>query len=109
MRAGDYSSESHLTETFRFMKSGTTYREVLNRSLEILNNSGIVIGYAIPLGSYFENNYKLIEKLVYWRNTFEHVYPTRFQVTQEGTARWLKAGVIDNENRLLFLIQDLSG
>ena len=109
MRAGEHSSESHLKETFRFMKSGTTFREVIARSFELNDENGSVIGYAMPIGYFFENQKKLLDKLVDWRETFNYVYPTRFKVTPEGTARWLKLGVIENDDRLLLLVQNNAG
>ena len=35
---------------------------------------------------------------------FEWWFPKQFNVTIEGTKRWLEKGVIDTEDRLLFLI-----
>jgi perosamine synthetase len=109
MRAGTYSTENQVVETFRFMKAGTTYRDVLSRSLELKDSGGQVFGYALPIGNYFENQQRLIEKLMEWRETFYYVYPTRFKVTKEGTTKWLKSTVIENDDRLLFLVINTSG
>ena len=109
MRAGIYSQENQIKETFKFMKSGDNYREVLNHALELRGEDGEVIGFSLPVGNYFKNQKRLLEKLVEWREQFQHVYPTRFKVTTEGTTNWLNNAVIDNEDRLLFLITNSLG
>ena len=109
MRAGTYSTENQVLETFKFMKSGKTYREVLYRSFELKNDRGEAFGYALPIGHYFEGQKRLINQLMAWRETFNYVYPSRFKVTEEGTTNWLKNALIENEDRLLFLIINSSG
>ena len=54
MQAGSYSLESQVRNTFNFMKSGSTYRETMEKSFELLDNDGSVLGYALPIGKYFE-------------------------------------------------------
>ena len=44
-----------------------------------------------------------------WRDSHQYAYPSRFEITEAGTAKWLKSAVIDNDHRLLFLIQDSNG
>jgi perosamine synthetase len=91
------------------MKSGTSLRDAQVRALEISGSTSSPLGYLVPIGSFFEDNQAVIESMSSWRAAHQYAYPSRFQVTNAGTAKWLKAAVIENENRLLFLIQDASG
>ena len=54
----------------------------------------------------FIDDTTLIEKLSLWRSNHQYAYPTRFEITNEGTARWLKNAVIENPNRHLYLIKN---
>jgi RimJ/RimL family protein N-acetyltransferase len=47
----------------------------------------------------------IIELLAKWRKRHETWFPAQFKVTIEGTAQWLKNKVINEPDRLLFLIQ----
>jgi perosamine synthetase len=109
MRAGNFSIADQILNTFKFMKSGKTLTETQLRSLELKDNRNITIGYAVPVGEFFKDDEKLIEKLAEWRETFAYAYPTRFKVTLEGTRKWLNIGVIENPDQILFLIQNAQG
>lgn len=53
-----------------------------------------------------EQNAALIADLAAWREASAFAYPTRFRVTLDGTRRWLENGILNNPNRLLFLVLD---
>lgn len=89
---------------FSFAKSATSFAELLNRSIELPAG-----GCLVPLSYLHVDNDELIEKLSSWREAASDAYPTRFQVTCEGTRRWMKEAVLDKEDRLLFLIYEHSG
>ena len=109
MRAGTYSTEKQILNVFEFMKSGITLKEVQQRSIDISGSDSRPQGYLVPIGSFFEENKNLVKSLSVWRDSHQYAYPSRFEVTDEGTAKWLNAAVIQNPNRLLFLIQDANG
>lgn len=109
MQAGNYSTENQILSVFSFMKSGSTLREVQVRSLDILGSDSQPIGYLAPIGSFFQENLTLIKAMGSWRSDHQYAYPSRFEITEAGTEKWLKAAVIENENRLLFLIQAKDG
>ena len=109
MRAGTYSTDSQIDNVFQFMKSGKNFREVQLRSIEIPGVGEKVDGYLIPIGNFFAENQDLVEKMSTWRQTHQYAYPSRFQVTETGTKTWLKNAVIENKNRLLFIVQDKNG
>lgn len=54
------------------------------------------------------NNEDIVAKLANWREKFYDAFPSRFQVTLEGTANWLQKQVIENDDRFLFLIKENS-
>lgn len=91
------------------MKSGSTLREVQVRAIDIPGNDSNPVGYLVPIGAFFYGNQNIIKSMGAWRAAHQYAYPSRFQVTDAGTEKWLKAAVIDNQNRLLFLIQDANG
>ncbi|MEX2322714.1 MAG: bifunctional GNAT family N-acetyltransferase/PLP-dependent aspartate aminotransferase family protein [Acidimicrobiia bacterium] len=48
----------------------------------------------------------LVAEFGQWRAAHQYAYPTRFEVTAEGTESWLRKAVLANADRLLFLITD---
>jgi RimJ/RimL family protein N-acetyltransferase len=51
------------------------------------------------------NNQDITCLLTKWRKQHEWWFPAQFNVTEEGTARWLKSQVIETPDRLLFMIE----
>ena len=109
MRSGSYSLENHVLNVFSFMKSAVTLRETQVRSIEFLVEKIEKPCYLVPIGKFFEGDVALIEAMGKWRSAHQYAYPSRFEITNTGTANWLKSAVIENSNRLLFLLQDPSG
>jgi RimJ/RimL family protein N-acetyltransferase len=50
-------------------------------------------------------DHELIRLLSRWRKQHEWWFPAQFNVTEEGTAKWLRNQVIDTPDRLLFMIR----
>lgn len=86
---------------FKFAKSSNSLSELWQRNIELPNG-----GCLIPLSYIHLKDNKLVLKLADWRKAASYAFPTRFQVTFEGTLRWMKSGVLDKEDRILFLIYD---
>lgn len=47
---------------------------------------------------------QIIQLCAKWRKQHEDWFPARFTVTVDGTARWLKNGVVETPDRLLFMV-----
>jgi perosamine synthetase len=91
--------------TFAFLKATTRLDDLHAKAVELASDSG----YLLPVCELHAGDERLIETLARWRDDNQHAYPTRFPVTLEGTARWLRAGVLDVEDRMLFLVCDRFG
>lgn len=89
---------------FNFAKSAPNLAELWQRNIELPGG-----GCLVPLSYLHLRDDHLISKLSAWRAASSYAYPTRFPVTQEGTLKWMKEGVLDKADRLLFLIHDELG
>jgi RimJ/RimL family protein N-acetyltransferase len=50
-----------------------------------------------------------INNLTNWRNRYVSAFLTEFQATEERTANWLTEVVRHNDNKILFMLEDLHG
>lgn len=66
-------------------------------------------GTLVPITDAHREDRPLIELLAHWRDTHADAFPTQFPVTLEGTARWLSAAILDNPDRILFLVAGADG
>lgn len=85
--------------------------DVLNKIREVKNNNKFEIplyqndnpvGYLVP----FEKNAPLVSLLKDWREKSQYAFPTVFNVTLEGTEKWLDEQVMKREDRILFMIKN---
>lgn len=97
--------KSAVDRTFRFLKSAHRADELWTRAIRLPEDAG----YLLPIAEIHAEDDEVIETLGRWREESAHVYPTQFPVTFAGTKRWLRARVLDDPNRILFLIVDLGG
>jgi len=93
-----------IKKEFFFAKSAVNLGELWQRNIDLPSG-----GCLIPLSYLHLEDEQLVVKLGAWRAAASYAYPTRFPVTNEGTKRWMKLGVLDKEDRLLFLIHDEFG
>lgn len=91
--------------TFSFLKNTTRLDDLYAKSL-ILDNEA---GYLLPIGELHASDKKLIEKLTEWRRKNALFFPSQFEVTLEGTEKWLRNNVLNVEDRILFLVVDRHG
>lgn len=70
---------------------------VRNSSSETIANLELIVADQ-------SRNMDIISLCAKWRKQYEWWFPKQFNVTIEGTQRWLEKGVIDAEDRILFLI-----
>tara|TARA_R110001606_G_scaffold215132_1_gene363006 strand:+ start:498 stop:1112 length:615 start_codon:yes stop_codon:yes gene_type:complete len=65
--------------------------------------------YLSPMTDLDFSNEVSISLLSEWRKASEHAFLKVFEVTNSGTQRWLKHGVIENKERLMFWVVDGKG
>lgn len=103
-----YIDSVRVKETFAFCKAARDLLQAVARSIRLMN-ANQVIGYLTPIGEFHLQNKDLHELMSTWRNAHQYAYPSRFNVTVGGTAQWLATAVVENPNRLLFLVSDAHG
>lgn len=76
----------------------------------ILDAEEHTIGFLHPITADFKTTIAgCVELLSSWRAENPTLSPTRFHVTHEGTERWINNLIINNDQRILFMIEDISG
>jgi len=103
---GPHNRYEIFLKTGSFLKQANDGNDLAVRSLEVLDQKQEPIGYLLPFSQIDLNDQQAIELLADWRDRHQYAYPTRFTVTTEGTARWLKAAVLENSDRILFWVTD---
>lgn len=68
-----------------------------------------LLAYFRPLSVSSLNNQEEINSLAIWRQKHNWWFPAQFKVTIEGTKKWVENQVIQNPDRLLFMLEDPSG
>lgn len=78
--------------------------------IPILGADESTIGFLRPITADYKITMKeCVELLSCWRAENPTLSPTRFHVTHEGTERWINNLVINNDQRILFMVQDTGG
>ncbi|AZR83166.1 aminotransferase [Thiomicrospira sp. S5] len=91
-------------EIFSFMKSAESIQDAYLRAIKVEN-----LGYLLPASVCHKEDNELISNLALWRNQNVGGYPTQFVATAEGTGIWLEKGLLQVEDRILFLVVDNQG
>ena len=89
---------------FTFLKEASNIRDAYLRSIEIPN-----FGFLVPACYAFLDDQNLLNLLTKWRNMNVDAYPTQFQATLTSTRLWFENRVLEDENRMLFIIVTNSG
>lgn len=74
-------------------------------TLQIRNERELLLGQLRVCTAYDSKNEGLMRTLANWREMHAHWFPATFKVTMEGTRRWYDTAVIDNPDRVLFIIE----
>jgi perosamine synthetase len=90
---------------FAFLKGTSALADLHARSVVLPEDRGLLV----PVCELHADDTRLIATFGRWREEHASAFPTQFPVTHEGTARWLRHGVLDKEDRLLFLVCDRHG
>lgn len=78
--------------------------------IPILDSKENTVGFLRPLTADFNITIPdCVELLDRWRAENPTLSPSRFPITHERTRRWVKESIINNDRRILFLIQALDG
>jgi perosamine synthetase len=85
-------------------KNVFTLSDAILRSNNFNSNGNIFT--LLPVTKLDLENGERIKLLAKGRKTFPDTFPTRFNITIEGTRNWLSSAVINNPNRLLYWITD---
>ena len=86
---------------FDFLKNPSSISNLLASHIKIVNG-----GYLLPLSLLHLENEEIVNKLWNWREQHSYAYPSRSKTDVESTKKWIKKAIIDNPDRILFLIYD---
>lgn len=89
-----------IRKSFLFFKKTNSLSDLFAKAIALKSGNG----FLLPICELHLSDDELIEELSKWREENNFAYPTQFRVTTDGTKIWLKAQVIDNENRMLFIV-----
>ncbi|MBN1404572.1 MAG: aminotransferase class I/II-fold pyridoxal phosphate-dependent enzyme [Opitutales bacterium] len=96
---------SIITETFSFLKETCTLEELYTRGIRLDKTGGMLL----PVCRLHQDDAQMIALFSQWRRENDFAYPGRFQVTDAGTASWLRDKLLAVPDRILFLVQDAHG
>jgi perosamine synthetase len=100
------SAYQHAVRTnFAFLKQTAQLDDLWAKCIPLKDGAG----YLLPVCELHAADDELIALLARWRAEHADAFPSRFTVTTEGTAAWLRSRLLDVEDRLLFLVADPRG
>lgn len=94
-----------IRKSFNFLKCTTRIDELFVKQIPLPDGKGTLL----PICELHADDAHLISELSSWRIANQTAYPTRFPVTDQGTAKWLRSKLLDAEDRILFLVLDRHG
>lgn len=92
-------------QEFAFLKGTTRLDDLYAKSIQLADDAG----FLLPVCDLHATDDALIVALARWRAESAFAFPSQFEVTEAGTARWLRHNLLDVEGRLLFLVLDKHG
>jgi perosamine synthetase len=90
---------------FAFLKATTSLDDLWTKSIALKAAQG----FLLPVCELHASGEGLISEFAQWRIENAAAFPSQFPVTLEGTKAWLRANVLDVEDRMLFLVLDRLG
>jgi perosamine synthetase len=97
--------KSSVQRSFAFLKETTRLDDLFAKSVSLETGAG----YLLPVCDLHTKDAALIANLARWRSENALAFPTQFQVTESGTARWLRTNVLGAPDRVLFIVVDSLG
>ena len=107
-KIGSYSQIEQALKVFSFYKAAEDQISLMSRSIQFpdLDFEGF---YLVPLSKVHLDDNNLISELMYWRSKHLYAYLDRTEPTWVSTKNWLDRYVVNNQNRVLFLVIDKFG
>jgi RimJ/RimL family protein N-acetyltransferase len=105
MQATTVAYPEAVRSTFAALKRITCHDDLRQRRLALPQGAG----HLVPVCELHAADREIVATLARWREQNSRWYPTQFRVTLAGTAAWLRAQVLDVEDRILFLVAGQSG
>ncbi len=90
---------------FDFLKATTRLDDLMVKSIPLPGERG----FLVPVAALHLTDTAVIDLLAVWRTENEFAFPTRFPVTDTGTAEWLRDKVLGVRDRMLWLVIDKHG
>ena len=94
-----------LLDELAFMKAAATIEELTARAVPLAGGAGMLF----PVCELHAADERLLDRLGQWRRENSFAFPGRGPVTPEWAATWLRADVLDDAGRILFLVLDRFG
>ncbi len=105
---GAFASNKELRKFFKFVKSSESLPSVWTRACEV--QDPVFSEYSLlPICKLHLDDPDTISYLMQLRNTYIDLFLGSELATYESTKNWLKNMVIENEDRILFLVVDKHG
>ena len=92
-----------VSREFSFLKETDRLEDLFARTLPLTD------GALLPVCRLHASDARLIATLSRWRREHADAFPSRFAVTDAGTATWLRERLLAVPDRLLFLVCDRHG
>ena len=105
---GSFSLFGQLRKVFNFYKASSDQAQLYSRGIQIIEE-GFQDFYLLPISKLHLDDTSLVNTLKEWRTEFIHIYPNSSIPTTESTQMWLDSGVVNNKERILFLVVDKFG
>src|SRR5436305_100598 len=105
MREASAAYKQAVRDTFSRLKRTARREDLEARQVPLGSGQGALV----PVCELHASDADLLATLARWREQNTQWYPTQFRVTLAGTAAWLRAQVLDVEDRIMFLVADRVG
>ena len=97
---GNFNVDEYQKNTFKFLKQSENSYDAMMKSICYETEKCILV----PLGTADLNNLTLMQTLSDWRNKYLGSYQDQTPSTVESTTKWFQDQILNNNNRILFLI-----
>jgi methionyl-tRNA formyltransferase/RimJ/RimL family protein N-acetyltransferase len=101
------SFENHVYELLGGIKNEKSHTR--QESVIPLTSEDKIVGYLRAVTKNAVYNAKLISDLSVWRDRNQMTYMKQFKITDEKTKKWIKTGILEKKDRILFIIETTDG
>ena len=91
-----------------FMKRAKTLEELFSRSIE-LNNLNYSEFRLVPVSEVNQSNPDVINSFYKWRVKYANLFSNSNEISLESTQKWVKDSLLQNKDRILFLLVNKYG